>query len=120
MGRILIIDDEASARTVIRTGLEVDKHEVREAINGQEGLDLFREDPVDIVIVDMVMPGKGGLEVIDELRQNYPDVKIISISGQSIADLNRSPARGADLAIGKPIDIWNLLKIVKMMLGEEA
>ena len=81
MARILVIDDEELARFTLREILEAAGHEVVEAANGNEGTAFQRANPCDIVITDMIMPEKEGLETIVELKGEYPDLKIIAISG---------------------------------------
>jgi DNA-binding response OmpR family regulator len=79
--RILIIDDEASAREILRRMLEFEGYEIVEAANGQEGVEAFRDQPCDLVITDMVMPIKDGLKTILEIRELAADVPVIAISG---------------------------------------
>lgn len=81
MPRILIIDDEEDLRLILREALEYVGYEVVEAGNGDEGLQHYRETPADVIITDMVMPGKGGLETIGALQREDPHVKIIAMSG---------------------------------------
>lgn len=81
MKRILIIDDDTQFRQMLRQTLERAGYEVVEAADGNEGIKLFREAPTDLVITDIIMPGKEGIETIIELQREFPDVKIIAISG---------------------------------------
>lgn len=81
MARILLIDDDDSVRTIVRLFLARSGHTVIEACDGQEGLDLFPATAADLVITDMMMPKKSGLEVMLALREMQPPVKIIAISG---------------------------------------
>ena len=76
MARILVIDDEEPLRQMIRHMLELDGHEVEEAIDGKEGMAAYRSRPPEVVMVDIRMPVKDGYEVIKELRQEYPDARI--------------------------------------------
>ena len=81
MARILIIDDDEQVRRYLRKILEAQGHEVVAASDGKLGIELCREEPTDLIITDIFMPEKEGLETIGELRRDYPDVKIIAISG---------------------------------------
>jgi CheY-like chemotaxis protein len=81
MARILLIDDDEPVRTTLRLTLEHFGHTVIEARDGTEGLALFQHANADLVITDIVMPEKDGLEVLRELRRMHPSVKIIAISG---------------------------------------
>jgi CheY-like chemotaxis protein len=81
MARILLIEDNDSVRTVLREALELAGHTVIEARNGAEGLALFPQAGADLVITDIVMPDKDGLDVLAVLREQVPPVNIIAISG---------------------------------------
>jgi DNA-binding response OmpR family regulator len=81
LARILVIEDQDLVRSLLRDTLELAGHTVIEARNGVEGLDLFRQAGADLVITDIVMPHKGGLDVVTALREQVPPVNIIAISG---------------------------------------
>jgi DNA-binding response OmpR family regulator len=81
MARILLIEDYGLIRSLLRETLELAGDTVIEARNGAEGLDLFRKAGADLVITDIVMPDKDGLDVVTALREQVPPVKIIAISG---------------------------------------
>jgi CheY-like chemotaxis protein len=106
MSRILVIDDDQQIRELIREILERASHSVFEADNGVAGLQKMAEETVDIVVTDIIMPDKDGLETITELRKSYPEVRIIAISGGG-RRVNRdylptAQAFGADLVLYKP------------------
>jgi len=104
---------------VVRSILEEAGHEVEEAADGDRGLELYREDPSEIVITDIRMPEKTGNETILELRAEYPEVKIIAMSGGGTvgAELYMKVARklGADHAITKPFAPDELLSAVRSL-----
>jgi len=81
MARILVIDDDVLVLDMLYESLTREGYDVLRASNGEEGMRLYREEPVDLIITDIVMPEKEGIETIIELRQDFPDVKIIAISG---------------------------------------
>jgi len=81
VARILVIDDDAAMRCLLRTVLELHGYDVVEAENGYEGLLYYQAEPTDVVITDMQMPVMGGLELITELQRNFPWAKVIAISG---------------------------------------
>ena len=81
MSRILIIDDERAIRSMIRQTLDRTGHEVEEASNGVEGMNVYRAKPADLIITDLVMPDQEGLETIMQLRREYTDARIVAISG---------------------------------------
>ena len=71
MATILIIDDEAPIRALLRTTLEAAGHEVTEAANGRIGLELYRHRPTDLVITDILMPELNGLDMLLELTREF-------------------------------------------------
>ncbi|HLC15607.1 MAG TPA: response regulator [Thermodesulfovibrionia bacterium] len=81
MAKILIIEDEDHIRTLLGTMLEQEGYEVLTAQNGKEGIKVFHSNQIDLIITDIFMPEKEGLETITELKKEFPDVKIIAISG---------------------------------------
>src|SRR4030095_5251414 len=83
MTRILLVDDDEQFRSMLSQSLKRAGYEVTEARNGSEGIDLYRDHPSDLIITDLIMPEKEGLETIREYRKSYPDAKIIAISGGS-------------------------------------
>ena len=121
MARILIIDDEPQARTMLRELLEEEGHAVVDAKNGKEGLKRYRDEPTDLVITDIIMPEMEGIETILELRRFSPQVKIIGISGGgrlAAQDcLDDAQAFGAQHVFSKPIENEKLLKAIVELLG---
>lgn len=81
MATVLVVDDDDLVRSTLRVILERAGHDVHEAANGQMATSFFRDKRPDVVITDIYMPEKDGLEVVMELRRIQPDVKIIAISG---------------------------------------
>jgi len=121
MAVILIIDDdEAMRRLMVRT--LGDAHTLIEAQNGQDGLALLRERHPDIVITDILMPQKEGIETIREIRQVAPATKIIAVSGggasHNLMFLDIAKAFGADVALAKPFRPAQLVKIVERTLDK--
>ena len=121
MGTILVIDDDPAMRSTLRRILERDGHEVREAGDGLAGLRVFRERPTDVVVTDILMPGKEGIETIVELREEAPDVKILVISGggsfQVETVLDDAEAIGANASLAKPFTIDQLRNAVAALLA---
>jgi len=114
MARVLVVDDEEQFRTMARHLLEAEGHEVIEAASGQEGIDQFRALAPDIVVTDMVMPGKSGVEAIEAIRQENPSVRIIAISGSggiAASDFFKSARKaGADATLAKPFHLGEFLQ----------
>jgi len=123
MACILVIDDEPIVRTVIRKYLEIEGHEVVEAPDGEVGLELFRAKPTDLVITDILMPNKEGIETIREFRRDFPELKIIAMSGggrvDSNAYLNLAKKFGATRVYEKTADWSRLVKMVSEVLSTE-
>ena len=123
MKRILVIDDDVQFRQMLRQALERHGYEVVEAQNGREGLKLYIQTPIDLVITDIIMPEKEGVETIIEFKRDFPDVKIIAISGGSrrldAGDcLYYVESLGLPHTFIKPFDHEKLLEAVKELLDE--
>ncbi len=121
MARILVIDDEELVRYTLRAILESADHEVVEAKDGNEGIASCKAHPADLVITDIIMPEKEGMETIIELRHAYPDVKIVAISGGGrIAGsdyLKLARKLGADEVMPKPFQMDEVLSMVRRVLA---
>jgi CheY-like chemotaxis protein len=105
--RVLVIDDNADVRATIKWLLESEGFSVALAANGTEGLEQQKDHPASIVVTDIFMPEKDGIETIFELRREYPQAKIIVMSGGSsrgadFTDVARE--LGAAVALKKPVD----------------
>lgn len=120
MATILIIDDEASIRALLRTALQSAGHDVMEASRGREGLALYRHKPGDLVIVDLLMPELNGLDTILEFTREFLNVKVIAISGMDQGDqslLSTARLLGARQSLRKPFGIEELLCAVRYELA---
>ena len=124
MSRILIIEDETVLRVLIKDVLENAGYEVATAADGNEGIQLFHEHPCDVVITDILMPEKEGLETILELNRYSPETVIIAISGggAGLGDdlLDMAKDFGARYALKKPIVMRELVKLIQNMLNEHV
>ncbi|MEP6662970.1 MAG: response regulator [Verrucomicrobiota bacterium] len=120
MARILIIDDNTQLREMLNMVLTQAGHQVVEASGGEMGVQLYKQNPADVVVLDILMPEKGGLETIEELKKDFPDVKLIGISGgfQKKTDVNNSLAEllGVERTLAKPFAAEELLKIINSIL----
>ncbi|MEO6393108.1 MAG: response regulator [Pyrinomonadaceae bacterium] len=116
MKTILIIDDDPEIRSLLHDVLTADGYQVLEAADGKQGLASYAHFQTDLIITDLVMPEKEGIETIVELRQKFPAVKIIVLSGSGATDLRMAKLLGADRAMSKPFDISDLLNSVKEVL----
>ena len=122
MAKILVLDDEPSILLMIKKMLEKAGHEVAIALNGKEGMLLFEKNKPDLLITDIIMPEKEGLETIFELRRMYPDLKIIAISGGGRIGpdgyLPGAKLLGANMIFQKPLDQKEFVNAVAQLLGE--
>jgi CheY-like chemotaxis protein len=122
--RVLLIDDEEAVRTPIRMMLEKSGYAVEEASDGQDGIDKYHQHTPDVIIVDMFMPVKSGLEVIQELLKDNGDTRIIAISGFGIREepdmVSLAKRYGAVVALEKPFHMKDMLGAVKGLLGGEG
>ena len=122
MKRILVIDDEPEIRELIKAKLERGGYEVELASDGVEGVKAFHAKPADLLITDIVMPEKEGIEVIQELVSEYPNLKIIAISGggQHTSKqfcLNLAEKLGAVRSFNKPFKLADMLAAVQEQIG---
>ncbi|MEJ2629229.1 MAG: response regulator [bacterium] len=76
-----MIDDEKVVRMAIKHKLLKEGHEVIEAEDGDDGIAKYRENPTDLIITDIIMPNKEGIETIKDLNDEFPDAKIVAMSG---------------------------------------
>jgi YesN/AraC family two-component response regulator len=117
METILIIDDEAQIRSMVRLILERAGYTVREAQDGSEGIRVFRETPAELIITDLIMPNKDGIGMIIELRKDFPELKIIAMSGGGLnrpeGYLRGAQKLGATCTLSKPLNRNDLLRAVK-------
>ncbi|MEJ2656238.1 MAG: response regulator [Desulfobacterales bacterium] len=120
MARILIIDDEAMMRDLLVQILGREGHETVTASSGRDGIKIHQENPADLIITDIIMPDKEGIETIMELRRNFRDVKIIAMSGGGRIDsetyLHIAKTIGAIKTIAKPFYRKELLEKVQELL----
>ena len=124
MSLILIIDDEEQIREVLHTVLERAGHQVLQADNGAAGLKLYNQNDIDLVITDIIMPEKGGIDTIMDIRKEHPEAKIIAISGGGmcgdVSYLDMAIGVGADKAVGKPFVLDEFLAAVDDLIGTET
>ena len=103
-------------RLFLRLVLETEGYDVLLASNGQEGLRLLQVHAADVVITDIFMPGKDGLEVTTALQRVLPNLRIIAISGVSSDSLSVARQLGAHRTLRKPFLVKNLLDVIRQEL----
>jgi signal transduction histidine kinase/CheY-like chemotaxis protein len=103
-GWVLIVDDAPAIRTVLRRVLESAGYDVADASDVDGALELLRRNPVDVVLTDVQMPGRSGVELAQLVTRDYPGVKVIAMSGFEDAHLSQLPRElGIDAALAKPM-----------------
>lgn len=117
--RVLVVDDDPDMRLTLKLALELAGYAVHEAANGREALERQREAPADIIITDIFMPESDGFEAIDGLRKQFPQTRIVAISGGAqLTKRNYLPDAqlvGADATLQKPFDVDELLKTLERL-----
>ena len=114
--RVLLIDDEEAVRTLFKEALEKFGYEVTVAVDGEQGLELFRKSRADLVITDIFMPNKDGHQLILEMNKEFPGVHIIAITG-NVSDkpdmeLDLAEMLGAARTFKKPVKFRALLAAI--------
>lgn len=124
MSCILVIDDEQPIRSVLRSILERVGYMVLDAPNGRQALALLRDQPTDVVVTDIFMPEKDGIEVLREMKNAMTKPKIIVMSGGGLRGLfDLTPAAlllGADRILLKPFDQCTFLLAVEEVLNDHV
>lgn len=122
MPSILIIDDEESLRDAMRRNLQRSGYHVAEASEGRQALQQLASTSVDLVLIDIFMPGKEGLETIRELRRSHPDLPVIAMSGggsKGMVDVLRvAKLLGARRTLLKPFTGQELVDAVQHELAK--
>ncbi|MBP1667777.1 MAG: hypothetical protein H6Q21_143 [Bacteroidetes bacterium] len=116
MKNILVVDDNQMMRKLIKNLFPGEEFEITEATNGMEGLDFVKQNPVDLIITDIVMPKMEGIELIMNLRRDFPKIKIIAISGGKPYYLYMAKKLGIDGIFTKPLNHQSFLQAVKRVI----
>ncbi len=121
MPSVLVVDDEDQVRQLIRESLAQAGYTVQEARDGKEGLDQYRKQPADVIIMDVMMPDQDGLESILILRREFPAARVIAITGGSdmigiLNFLDVAKMMGARRTLHKPFELHALLDAVSAEL----
>jgi DNA-binding response OmpR family regulator len=124
MALVLVIDDEPAMRNMIERIARTEGHEVVAACDGNEGLALCVARRPDIVITDIIMPDREGIETIREMRRAHPSVRIIAVSGaptlNGVSFLELAKKAGADAGVQKPFRAAELIAAVKSVNSDQA
>lgn len=115
--RILVVDDEASLRTVLSSELHTEGYMVSTASDGDEAIDLLQSHSFDLILLDIKMPRVDGFQVLRYVKEKLPHIKVIMLTG--FADLKNaieSKKLGAEDFISKPYDLIDLLATIERVL----
>jgi len=120
MDRVLIIEDDVQVADMLTHALVPIGYDVNTAHDGAEGLQMNQDSPADLIITDILMPGTGGIETIAALRKDYPEVKIIAISGGGRVSagnhLKVAQQVGANVTLTKPFTYADLIDAVQALI----
>ncbi|MES2638748.1 MAG: response regulator [Myxococcota bacterium] len=122
MARVLVIDDNEDLRELMQMMLEGAGYTIELAADGQAGMAAQRAQPADLVVTDLFMPAQDGIETILQLRSEFPNVKVLAVSGggkvsQAQSYLQIAKQIGADAILSKPFEQEDLLRTVRELLG---
>ena len=114
---VLVVDDDARLREFMRVNLEIEGYTVRESENAEQALDAISNEAPDLVLLDVIMPGVDGWELLQRLQERHGSIPVIMFSGQvdeqSAAEAEERGARGF---VGKPFDPQELLNRAKALV----
>lgn len=124
MAIILIVDDDPTVRLIAGELLRGDEHAIVEAEDGDEALKIVANMAVDLVVLDMLMPNKDGLETIVELRKHTPGIRILAISSGGRMEpghlLRTAMVFGADECLEKPLRLETFSRAVDRLLAQPS
>ncbi|MDX2347477.1 MAG: response regulator [Nitrospirota bacterium] len=124
MATILVIDDDPQICDLLQQVLGKEGHAVHTALNGIEGISLYRQHHPELILLDILMPEKEGLETILDLRREFPNVMTIAMSGGSerakINLLELAQRLGAQYQLTKPFQLQTVIELVNTALGRKG
>jgi len=121
---ILLVEDEEQVRSLLRRRLEGAGYVVVEASSAEEAILRYQDCDADVVVTDIMLPGKSGLDLIDQLQRTFPGVRVIAMSGALAADvptlLRQSKELGVVYGLPKPFTTAQLLEAIDKTLAAPA
>lgn len=119
MARIIIVDDDEHFRKVYSQILNQNGHEIAEAFDGSDGVEVLIAKPVDIAVIDIMMPIRDGFDIISDIKKLFPNIKIIAVSGSATdEELIRAKNMGADITLAKPFESRFLIEAINKVLSD--
>lgn len=115
--RLLVVDDENDLRNTLSEFLELEDYKVFQASDGDEGLEIYKNEKIDVVISDIKMPRKSGIELLEDLKKLDPNSKVLLISGYTEISRDDLIKKGALGFLDKPIDFEEMLGLLRSNLG---
>ena len=111
--RVLFVDDEEELVSTVTERLDLRGIDATGAVSGEEALTLIEQQPFDVVVLDVRMPGLGGLNVIKRIKQSHPELEVILLSGHGAKeDVETGLRLGAFAYLQKPVDLENIIAIL--------
>ena len=120
---VLLCDDEEVLRALVRATLDGDGYSILEARDGDESMELARSARPDLIVLDMMMPGRSGLDVLEELRKDpeLEDTPVVMLTARARqSDCDAAVAAGADRYLAKPFSPLELISVVEDLLARRA
>jgi DNA-binding response OmpR family regulator len=119
--RVLLVDDEVEFVTTLAERLALRGIDVRTVFNGEEALRIMETDPPQVLVLDLMMPGLSGMDVLHYVRSNYPQVQVILLTGQGSTRAGIEGMRlGAFDYLMKPLTIEELMDKIRKAVGGQA
>ena len=115
MARVLIVEDEYLNRVLMMTTLKRRTYEVIEAHDGFEAMRILEEQPIDLVVTDLLMPHTNGIVLVDWLQRAYPQIPVVAVSADQ-RSLTYVSNRGADAMVLKPFSVQQLLDVIQQVI----
>lgn len=113
---ILVVDDDTENADSLAELFSMDDHRVKVAHSGEAAIDAFKADDFDVAFMDVMMPGKNGVDSFIEIRQHRPDARVYFMTGYSADDLlKKALDHGAKGVFGKPVDLPRVLETIEAM-----
>lgn len=121
--KVLVVDDDPQIRKILERMLIGPSYDVRTAVDGLTALSQVKEDPPDLVILDIMMPGMSGIEVCRQIRETNPEhpIQVLMLSAKdSQADRRRALEYGANDYVTKPFHIASLVRKIQYMFEKQG